>query len=221
MDECRNEPCGIGAQCTNIPGGYKCSCAPGFEKNPALPSSLFGTIHSAQQQQVHQEQSQLAGDNSTFVACLDVNECQKVGGANLCGLNAQCVNTAGAYFCQCPPNYTGNPKVSCQDIDECQNHGCGPNALCKNLPGFFKCECKQGYSGKLPDSGFATDTFFPFPSCPCHCREASRHPLDDDDDNDGACLLYGQSLRQIEMHWLELCKRVAHDSVKRSSGALT
>lgn len=147
MDECRNNPCGIGAQCTNIPGGYKCSCAPGYERNPSLPSSLFGTV-----QTLANNNNQLisSGDNSStggLVSCLDINECQK--SANLCGLNAQCINTAGAYFCQCPPNYTGNPKVSCQDIDECLNHACGPNANCKNTPGSFKCECKQGFSGEF------------------------------------------------------------------------
>lgn len=168
MDECRNNPCGIGAQCTNIPGGYKCSCAPGFERNPSLPASLFGTIQSTgvstnglvSQQQLIAEQQQLlaAQTNSSIIGCLDVNECafnangNGIGNGNgkpVCGTGAQCVNTPGAYFCQCPPNYTGNPKVACVDIDECSAHACGPNANCKNTPGSYKCECKQGFAGKF------------------------------------------------------------------------
>lgn len=160
MDECRNAPCGIGAQCTNIPGGYKCSCAPGFDRNPSLPASLFGTIQSTalvsgqqqQQQQLEQQQQQLMLTNSSIIACLDINECLLTNNNKLgavCGSGAQCVNTPGAYFCQCPPNYTGNPKVACLDIDECSTHACGPNANCKNTPGSYKCECKQGYTGKL------------------------------------------------------------------------
>lgn len=146
MDECRNHPCGIGAQCTNIPGGYRCSCAPGFERNPAAPANLFGTIQS-----VANSQQLIEFTNSSLIACLDINECvvsTTPGIKPVCGSGAQCINTAGAYFCQCPPGYNGNPKVACLDIDECASHACGPNTLCKNTPGNFKCECKPGYTGK-------------------------------------------------------------------------
>lgn len=143
MDECRNNPCGVGADCTNIPGGYRCSCAPGFERNPAVPANLLGTIQSS---------SAIADltNNSTLVTCLDINECSIEPGAKpICGTGAQCVNTPGGYFCQCPPNFTGNPKIACTDIDECSTQGCGPNAQCKNLPGSFKCECKPGFTGEF------------------------------------------------------------------------
>lgn len=152
MDECRNNPCGIGAQCTNVPGGYRCSCAPGFDRNPSLPANLFGTV------QTTVSLTNLVNNldennfvNSSLVSCLDVNECLQTtntGKGAVCGSGAQCINTPGAYFCQCPPNYTGNPKVACLDIDECASHACGPNAQCKNTPGSYKCECKPGYTGK-------------------------------------------------------------------------
>lgn len=143
MDECRNNPCGIGAQCTNIPGGYRCSCAPGFERSLSLPANMFGTIQSTA--------SVAEFTNSSVVACLDINECSQPtppNGKSICGSGAQCINTPGAYFCQCPPNYTGNPKVACLDIDECAAHVCGSNTECKNTPGGYHCECKQGYTGK-------------------------------------------------------------------------
>ena len=146
MDECRNNPCGVGAQCTNMPGGYRCSCAPGFERNPALPAS-----YNNQTMATPTGQQEGGSVNSSAIACLDVNECLLAGSKQqpICGTGAQCINTPGAYFCQCPPNYTGNPKVACTDIDECANHACGPNAQCKNTPGSYKCECKPGYSGKF------------------------------------------------------------------------
>lgn len=168
MDECRNDPCGAGAQCTNIPGGYRCSCAQGFERNPAYPASLLGThpssaslssTTSATLDAVYPPsdllgpQERLLASNASsaasLVACLDVNECAADAKAPACGHGAQCVNTPGGFFCQCPPNFTGNPKLGCTDIDECQAHACGPNAQCNNTPGSFKCECKPGFTGEL------------------------------------------------------------------------
>lgn len=154
MDECRNNPCGLGAQCTNIPGGYRCSCEPGHERNPQAPAHMFGTILLSSDQVQQQQLADLA--NTTIVACLDINECltstsigeQSPAGKPVCGLGAQCVNTQGGYFCQCPPGYNGNPKVACVDVDECAAHACGPSAQCTNLAGSYKCECKPGYSGK-------------------------------------------------------------------------
>lgn len=142
MDECKNNPCGSGAQCTNMPGGFRCSCAPGFERNPALPAAAFAN----QTGSVGFE----AAANSSAAACVDVNECALAAAKQqpICGSGAQCINTPGGFFCQCPPNYTGNPKVACTDIDECANQACGPNAQCRNTPGSYKCECKPGYSGE-------------------------------------------------------------------------
>lgn len=179
MDECRNDPCGSGAQCTNIPGGYRCSCAQGFERNPAYPASLLGAhpssaslasatlepaVYPASEPSGPQERllgssagsSGSSGSNGSLalVACLDINECAPLDNAKppVCGHNAQCINTPGGFFCQCPPNFTGNPKLACTDIDECQAHACGPNAQCKNTPGSFQCECKPGFTGEFETS---------------------------------------------------------------------
>lgn len=85
MDECKENPCGPGAQCTNLPGGYECSCPSGFR-----------------------------GDPSPLAGCVDVDECTlPQDGKPLCGADASCVNTPGGYFCRCPSGFTGNPRVSC------------------------------------------------------------------------------------------------------------
>lgn len=34
LDECKTNPCGPGALCTNIPGGYECGCSAGYVGNP-------------------------------------------------------------------------------------------------------------------------------------------------------------------------------------------
>lgn len=85
VDECRENPCGPGALCTNLPGGYECSCPSGFQGNP-----------------------------SPVQGCLDVDECSlPQDGKPLCGADASCVNTPGGYFCRCPTGFTGNPRVAC------------------------------------------------------------------------------------------------------------
>ena len=76
MDECKANPCGQGAICTNTPGAFECSCTPGYKGNPT------------------------AADG-----CIDVDECS-ARLAPLCGNGANCVNTPGGYFCQCPTGKT-------------------------------------------------------------------------------------------------------------------
>jgi len=48
--------------------------------------------------------------------CRDINECSEMNDWDLCGYNAQCVNTAGAYECACLPGFTGNGKQGCTRI---------------------------------------------------------------------------------------------------------
>lgn len=119
-------------------------------------------------------------NNSTLQACLDINECTTStrGGAPMavCGSGAQCINTPGGYFCQCPPNYTGNPKLACQDIDECSNVAqppCGPNSQCKNTPGSYECECKRGYTGEYrlkTNEDQQLDVWLGIEECPSSAR---------------------------------------------------
>lgn len=137
MDECRNSPCGDGAECTNVPGGFKCACAAGFVEQPASNASTLAALDSA------------SPTGQRALSCVDVNECETV--KNACGANAECVNTQGNYFCQCLANFSGNAKTGCSDIDECATlaSACGPNALCNNSPGSYQCACKPGFAGKF------------------------------------------------------------------------
>lgn len=83
MDECKENPCGSGAVCTNLPGDYQCSCPSGYKGNP-----------------------------TPEVGCVDVDECSE-SKRQICGTNSTCVNILGGYFCQCPQGFTGNPRISC------------------------------------------------------------------------------------------------------------
>jgi hypothetical protein len=81
---------------------------------------------------------------------LDVDECSAAN-EKLCGLGAQCVNSAGSYDCVCPSGYSGDPKSRCLDVDEC---AVSPSvcrtiagAQCSNLPGSYRCFCPVGFQG--------------------------------------------------------------------------
>ncbi|XP_042961651.1 wall-associated receptor kinase 2-like isoform X3 [Carya illinoinensis] len=74
--------------------------------------------------------------------------------------NSSCSEPHGrGYICKCPDGYKGNPylsdehKDSCQDIDECKDRNpCNATATCTNTNGSYTCICRNGYEGdgKMP-----------------------------------------------------------------------
>ncbi|XP_052873362.1 protein kinase C-binding protein NELL1-like [Anopheles cruzii] len=88
-------------------------------------------------------------------AAEDVDECAQQGGlnGNHCHLNTRCVNTFGAYVCECLPGYRRQDKFNCVEVDECKSgeHGCHEHADCHNTLGSYHCRCKPGYSGDGTD----------------------------------------------------------------------
>lgn len=67
---------------------------------------------------------------------------------NPCGPNAICMNTIGAFTCECPNKYLargGSPELGCDraavDV-ACQfDYDCTENAACVS----GNCQCDQGY----------------------------------------------------------------------------
>ncbi|OQR77488.1 hypothetical protein BIW11_07065 [Tropilaelaps mercedesae] len=148
LDECSQEssaPCGTNAVCQNAIGSFSCSCLPGYT---------------------------LADPNQPHKGCVDVDECLSTGGlqGSVCGVHATCYNTPGSFYCQCEAGHTGNPRLGCQDINECQQHlstrcvtfwwsvadvneclrdpsVCGQNSRCINDFGSYHCVCAEGFEG--------------------------------------------------------------------------
>ncbi|XP_007909524.1 adhesion G protein-coupled receptor E1-like [Callorhinchus milii] len=117
-----NLRCGHNTDCHNTPGGFYCTCKRGYR---ALSGETNFTL-------------------KTY--CKDIDECgDEESRVELCGLNAECVNVPGSFYCSCHIGYASLPAGSspsgfnCTDIDECQDEACGPNALCHNTPGGFLC----------------------------------------------------------------------------------
>lgn len=82
-----------------------------------------------------------------------------------CGLNAICTERNGAGSCTCPPEYIGDPNVSCRPEcvrnsdcphskacinNKCKNPcdgACGLNAVCNVFNHQPTCTCIDGFSG--------------------------------------------------------------------------
>ncbi|XP_072462639.1 adhesion G protein-coupled receptor E3-like [Notamacropus eugenii] len=90
--------------------------------------------------------------------CDDVNECVPPISAS-CGLNADCANMEGSYYCTCAPGYAHpsgektfpNATMNdCQDMDECQQNPsfCGSHGLCINMLGSYICKCNPGFGNR-------------------------------------------------------------------------
>uniref|UniRef100_A0A665SYU1 Nidogen 1b n=1 Tax=Echeneis naucrates TaxID=173247 RepID=A0A665SYU1_ECHNA len=123
VDECRESPgvCGSNAECTNLPGSFRCECLIGF---------MF------------------AGDGRT---CIEenrpVDHCQR--GSHDCDIpeRARCSYSGGSAFdCSCLPGFVGDGRV-CRDVDECHQDLCHRDAFCSNTPGSFFCQCHPGFHG--------------------------------------------------------------------------
>uniref|UniRef100_A0A8C4PWV9 EGF-like domain-containing protein n=3 Tax=Eptatretus burgeri TaxID=7764 RepID=A0A8C4PWV9_EPTBU len=90
----------------------------------------------------------------------DENECQ-LPPEFLCGLQANCTNTFGGYYCTCLRGYVStnmkttfqpNDGTICVDLDECVEKPtvCGDGGHCSNTLGSYHCSCLPGYKRTQP-----------------------------------------------------------------------
>ncbi|KAJ7392946.1 hypothetical protein OS493_008187 [Desmophyllum pertusum] len=122
-DECLMGGTKCEQQCVNIPGSFYCDCYRGYHLDDRLPHK-----------------------------CVDTDECLEGRPDchtcfNLKEVFVICVNTEGAYLCECSPGYnaTDPESLNCEDIDECaKNNGKGDcDYACANSAGSFRCSCAK------------------------------------------------------------------------------
>ncbi|XP_019617091.1 PREDICTED: mucin-like protein [Branchiostoma belcheri] len=128
IDGCSGNPCFQGVTCKDQPAPLLANQT-GYECGPC-PTDMIGN-------------GEVCED---FNECLlDVNHTK----AHQC-VNADCINTAGSYFCDCLPGYhkSGDSHV-CVDINECrqptQNECDDNHGYCNNTDGAYVCGCNPGY----------------------------------------------------------------------------
>lgn len=156
INECPTTNCGPNAFCTNTPGSFQCNCAVGYFTTGIPPQQPCVDSNEC-------EVPNICGLNATCINRIGNYTCRCDRGfignppsctadactANTgiaCGTNAICKNGTTP-TCSCLDGYSGNPTVSCSDIDECNiNPSICPTTTteCFNRLGTYECLIKAG-----------------------------------------------------------------------------
>ncbi|XP_072330227.1 uncharacterized protein [Scyliorhinus torazame] len=155
VDECLNETDSCEQICTNVFGGFNCSCNKGYTVN-SLNSSLCIDIDECSNTSTCPKNAVCMNsvgnyscmcksgyEGEPYRFCLDIDECLNT---NSCPGNSFCTNTESSFNCTCQSGYE---KPNCTDIDECAQipRNCPLNSVCNNADGSFTCQCNKGYEG--------------------------------------------------------------------------
>jgi len=145
VDDCAENPCLLGANCTDLVNDFACECPQGFGGKRC------------------QEKIDLCSDAECVNgACVDRffrYECACYPGweGELCEVNSddcasspcanggQCVDGVGDFDCVCEPGFAGK---RCQHtIDYCAADPCQNGGTCSNHEESFVCDCRPGFVG--------------------------------------------------------------------------
>ncbi|KAK7093001.1 hypothetical protein V1264_008666 [Littorina saxatilis] len=147
------------ARCDNFPGGYRCVCSPGFQKNESA-SGVCEDIDECASSPCGQRCENSEGSyrclceagfslNSSTNQCEDINECA-LSSTNDC--TQRCVNAQGNYRCVCNAGFSlENDGFTCKVNAECSSHGsCDTTAnggcVVDSDSGNNTCYCNTGYT---------------------------------------------------------------------------
>ncbi|KAF3849520.1 hypothetical protein F7725_019239 [Dissostichus mawsoni] len=143
---CEENPCALeGEQCQITPGGFKCVCKEGFEKEDGVCVNV--TIC---EQCEHMDCKKFNGvyecvcKEGFSVSLLDPTRCEVICKERDC--KATCIEIDTSQ-CFCPDGYISDMKDNkpfCTDINECDSGQCDQE--CENLFGGFRCLCSAGYN---------------------------------------------------------------------------
>ena len=132
---CEKNNCGERALCRVSDHRALCICPDGFTGEPTIKCTSF--------------ECQTNDDCDVEKRCESgtcKNPCLKSG---VCGINAQCRVDNRQATCLCLPNFTGNPKVKCDEPKavSCQRNTCGMNSYCTETANGPECKCQTGCIG--------------------------------------------------------------------------
>ena len=154
IDECTlgTDTCATHATCTNIVGGYSCTCNSGFVGDGATCTDIDECTLGTDTCAIHATCTNIVGGysctcNDGFVGdgttCTDdIDECEL--GINNCDGNATCTNTPDNFTCDCNVGFFGNGTL-CIETVECVEEDefsiCSQNGNCTDIDSGFRCQC--------------------------------------------------------------------------------
>uniref|UniRef100_A0A3B5B9M9 Latent-transforming growth factor beta-binding protein 1 n=1 Tax=Stegastes partitus TaxID=144197 RepID=A0A3B5B9M9_9TELE len=147
VDECAEPSQCPGQMCVNSVGSYRCvSCQRGYTLTDRHCTGTHTHTHShtfCRSEAVFVGRVHCGADDD--VSAADIDECLS---ASACEADRVCVNTVGAFRCDCRPGYrTSGLGRQCRDINEClEGDFCFSRGECVNTPGSYTCVCSQGFT---------------------------------------------------------------------------
>ncbi|XP_037083875.1 LOW QUALITY PROTEIN: neurogenic locus notch homolog protein 1-like [Pollicipes pollicipes] len=147
-DDCAEQPCLLGAECTDLVNDFQCDCPTGGVLRRESGASARLTC--------------CAGGPCAHGLCVDrffVHQCVCDPGwtgpscdVNIddcvtrpCAEGSTCVDDVDGFSCSCAPGYTGK---RCQHtIDDCASQPCQNGGTCDDQLDGFKCVCRPGFVG--------------------------------------------------------------------------
>lgn len=145
INDCDENPCLLGANCTDLVNDFSCSCPNGFtgkrceEKvNLCLSEPCK---HGTCVDKFFRHEC-ICDEGWTGASCdVNINDCE----SNPCMNNSTCVDLVNNFLCRCELGYTGK---KCQHtLDDCESRPCQNGATCIDQIDGFTCKCRPGYVG--------------------------------------------------------------------------
>ena len=153
INDCLEQPCLLGANCTDLIHDFSCSCPRGFSgKRCELKTDLCDPDPCVRGQCVDKlfRYECVCEPGWEGPDCdVNINDCKN----SPCQNNGLCTDDVNGYSCFCEPGFTGK---NCQHtVDYCAVEPCKNGATCTNEGEEAVCSCRPGFSGK--DCGTEND----------------------------------------------------------------
>ncbi|XP_055387901.1 uncharacterized protein LOC129616312 isoform X2 [Condylostylus longicornis] len=145
INDCEENPCLLGANCTDLVNDFACSCPPGFTGkrcHEKIDLCLAEPCkHGICVDRLFDHECVCHPGWSGSSCDINIDDCAN----DPCRNEGTCVDLVDGYTCMCEPGFTGK---NCQNpIDDCESNPCQNGATCQDQLDGFVCKCRPGFVG--------------------------------------------------------------------------